>query len=131
MNLVFAKAKTAEAIHEALRAGRTAVWFKDQIFGRKQYLEPLFYGSIEVLPPHVWPQKSGWVQVRNLCAADIYLERPGTWRPEKVKLPAQSTTMVRLPFTPKSKVNEVKFTATNFIIAPDQALEVKLVVRKP
>jgi len=131
MNLVFAKAKTAEAIHEALLAGRTAVWFKDRIIGRKQYLEPLFYGCIEVVSPAVWPQKSGWVQVRNLCAADIQLERPGDWRPQKLVLPAGATTLVRMSFPPKAKVVEVKYTATNFIIAPDQALEVKLVVRKP
>lgn len=131
MNLVFAKAKTPEAIHEALRAGRTAVWFKEQIIGRKEYLEPLFYGCIEIVPPAVWPKKSGWVQVRNRCAADIHLERPAAWRLEKLVLPADSTTLVRIAFPAKGNVAEAKYTATNFIIGPDQALEVKLVVRKP
>jgi hypothetical protein len=130
MNLVFAKEKTAEAVHEALLAGRTAVWFKDQIIGRREYLEPLFYQCIEVLPPRVWPQKSGWLQIRNLCEADIRLERPGEWRPEKILLPARSTTLVRVAFGPKAKPAELKYTATNFLIAPGKALDVVLVVPK-
>lgn len=131
MTLAFAKARTAEALKEALLAGRTVVWFKDQLIGRKEYLEPLFHRCIEVLPPRVWPQKTGWVQIRNLCEADILLERPGSWRPEKIVLPARSTTMVKATFSPKLNRVEVKCTATNFLVAPETPLSVTLVIAKP
>ena len=41
ITLVFAKERTVPAIKEALQAGRTAVWFKDQIIGRREYLSPV------------------------------------------------------------------------------------------
>ncbi len=48
MTLVFATEKTPAAIQEALRAGRTAVWYKSQLIGRKEILEPLFAGAVRV-----------------------------------------------------------------------------------
>jgi hypothetical protein len=131
MTLVFAQARTLEAVKEALFAGRTVVWFKDQLIGRKEYLEPLFKRCVEVVPPRVWPQKIGWVQVRNLGEADIQLERPGNWRPERLLLPARSTTLVKAVFGPKSQLLQLKYTATNFLIAPGKALDVVLTVPKP
>jgi hypothetical protein len=134
MNLVFAKDRTPEAIKEALFARRTVVWFKDQLIGRKEYLEPLFQRCVEVVPPRVWPgktQRNAWIELRNVCQADIQLERPGEWRPEKLVLPARSTTLVRVPITPGAKRVELKYTAKNFLIAPDTPLEVTLVIAKP
>ncbi len=48
MTLVFAKERTAESIHKALKAGRTAVWFDKVIMGKKEYLEPLFNNAIMI-----------------------------------------------------------------------------------
>ncbi len=51
MTLVFATEKTPAALKEALLAGRTAVWYKDQLIGRKEQLEPLFYGAVQIEQP--------------------------------------------------------------------------------
>ena len=42
MTLVFAAERTPAAVKEALLVGRTAVWYQDQLIGRREYLEPLF-----------------------------------------------------------------------------------------
>jgi len=48
MTLVFAKARTEEAIREALDNRRTAVFFKDFIHGEEQWLRPLLEKSLVV-----------------------------------------------------------------------------------
>lgn len=47
MTLVFAKANTEQDIKDALIAGRTAVWASDTIYGREEYLAPLFDGAVK------------------------------------------------------------------------------------
>ena len=46
VTLVFAKAKTAAAIQEALFARRTVVWFRNLLIGREQHLQPLLAASL-------------------------------------------------------------------------------------
>ena len=48
MTLAFVTEKTPAALKEALLAGRTAVWYKDQLIGRQEQLEPLFYGAVQI-----------------------------------------------------------------------------------
>ena len=116
MNLVFAKEKTLPAIKESLLERRTAVWWKDKIIGRKEILEPLFQGCIQVMPSPVWNTKAAWVQIRNTCAADIHLQRQGSGK--VLKIPAQSTVLVSIAADKKSAPVEVKFTVANFLVAP-------------
>ncbi len=42
MTLVFARERSAEALYEALKGRRTAVYFKDHLFGEEKYLKALF-----------------------------------------------------------------------------------------
>ena len=44
MTLVMAKERTLDGLKEALVAGRTAVWYHEQLIGRREILEPLFAG---------------------------------------------------------------------------------------
>jgi len=46
LTLVFARERTLPAIQEALREGRTVVWFNDQLIGEPRWLTPLFAGSV-------------------------------------------------------------------------------------
>ncbi len=46
VNLVLAKARSAESIHAALMEGRTVVWFKNLLFGRERDLLPLLDASL-------------------------------------------------------------------------------------
>ena len=67
VTLVFAKARTPEAIHEALSARRTVVFSQGRLVGESQYLEPLFHQSIEVVNPELRIRGKGraLVQIRN------------------------------------------------------------------
>lgn len=126
MTLVFVKEKTLPSLKEALLAGRTVVWGKDQLIGRKEWLEPFFGRCIEVTPDHFRSDKSEWVQIRNLCDADIHLERQGKVGPAKLDLPARTTILVKIDVAGSRRPLELKYTAANFLIAPGTGLPVTL-----
>lgn len=46
VTLVFAREKTAAGIKEALQARRTAVWFKNTLIGRAEWIDPLLAASL-------------------------------------------------------------------------------------
>ena len=48
MTLVFARSATPEAIHEALKERRTAVYYDDFIIGEEKYLKELFENALEI-----------------------------------------------------------------------------------
>ena len=73
MTLVFARERTPESVKEALIAGRTVVWFKDQLIGRREYLQGLFQGAVKVQEQLVRRGKVVCLQVHNSCDADIRL----------------------------------------------------------
>jgi 3',5'-nucleoside bisphosphate phosphatase len=125
MTLVFAKARTLPALKEALVEGRTAVWFKDQIIGRKEFLEPLFAQCVDVLSP-VRRGKTAWVRIRNNCEADIRLQNSGTVGPAQLTLPARATTLVKTTLEKGAQALQLQYTATNFLIGPDTGLPVVL-----
>jgi len=126
MTLAFVKEKTLPGLKEALLAGRTVVWWKDQLIGRKEWLEPLFHRCIQVAPPHLRSDKAIWVQIRNACNADIRLERSGNLGPAKLDLPAGTTSLVQIGIGKSSGPLELKYTAKNLLTAPATGLPVTL-----
>ena len=131
MTLVFVKEKTLAGLKEALLAGRTAAWGKDQLVGRSEWLEPLLTGSIQVAPPHFRSDKAIWVRVRNVSDADIHLERSGKLGPAQLDLPAGTTSLVQLAALKVSGPLELKYTAKNFLIAPGTGLPAVLRIPGP
>jgi len=126
MTLVFAKERTVESLHEALRAGRTVVWYEGQLIGRPEWLEPLFDACVDVARPHLRSKNAVWVRIRNACHADIQLERTGDLGPATLTLPATATTLVRISTARPGEPMELSYTATNFRIAPEKGLPVTL-----
>ena len=94
LTLVFVKARTAEAIREALFARRTAVFSRNQLFGEAQFLEPLFQRSIEIVNPeiHIRGKGTALIQIRNKSPMDFELrlnpKLPELDVPSKITLPA-------------------------------------------
>lgn len=129
MTLVFAKERTPAALQDALVAGRTVVWYQDQLIGLREWLEPLFKGCVQVAPPHLVTPKVTWVHIRNTCDADIHLERSGDLGPAKLELPAQSTFLARIDTSANASLTELRYTATNFLIAPATGLPVVLKIQ--
>jgi hypothetical protein len=126
MTMVFAKERTLDAVKEALHAGRTAVWFKHQIIGREEWLRPLFEACIHVASPHARSRNYVMVEIRNACDAHIELTRTGNVGPETLTLPALATSLVRVSTSQPNEPIELKYTATNFLIAPETGLPVVL-----
>ncbi len=126
MTLVFVKEKTLAGLKEALLAGRTVVWWKDRLIGRREWLEPLFRRCVLVAPPHLRSDKAVWVEIRNACNADIRLERAGPIGPAKLDLPAGTASIVEVAVAKSPGPVELKYTTNNFLIAPGKGLPVIL-----
>lgn len=128
LTLVFAKDRSLPAIKESLAAGRTAVWFADQVIGRKEWLEPLFAASVRVAPPHLRGKSDLWVEIHNGCDADVKLERTGKIGPAQLTLPARTTSLVRITTSKPNDPVALEYTATNFLIEPGKGLPVTLAI---
>jgi len=126
MTLVFAKERTLESFKEALREGRTAVWYGDQIIGRRELLEPLFQACVRVAPPHLRAKNAVWTKIQNTCDLDVTLQRTGAQGPAELTLPARTTSLVKFGVADPAAPVELPYTASNFRIAPEEALPVTL-----
>ena len=126
LTLVFAKQRTIPAVKEALQAGRTAVWFRQQIIGRKEHLAPLFDKCVRVERPHLRNENVVWTKVRNVCDLDIVLKRTGELGPMELRLPARATTLLKIVAKTPDEPLDLKYSATNFLIAPGKNLDVVL-----
>jgi hypothetical protein len=124
--LVFVKEKTPESVKEALFAGRTVVWYKDQLIGRREQLEPLFYGAVKMSLPMQRSGKSVWFQLQNTCTADIKLAKASGNGPATITIPAWGTVSVRFSVVAEDTPVDLQYTATNLLIAPETGLPVAL-----
>lgn len=131
MTLVFAKERTPEAIKEALLAGRTTVWYKDQLIGRKEWLQPLFKACVHVKPPHMRTKNAVLVTIENVCEADLRLQRAGNLGPLELTLPARSTVLVKISTSRPKEAMQLSYTATNLLIAPKTSLPITLEIPGP
>ena len=101
MTLVFAKARTAEAIHEAVRARRTAVYQAQALWGDEEFLSPLFHASTLVCQPivEIDPDSGrGFLSVENLSDIPFILQDLQTdarceW-PASIVLAPRKTTRI-------------------------------------
>jgi hypothetical protein len=131
MTLVFAKDRTLTGLKEALFAGRTLVWFKDQLIGREEWLRPLFNACVKVGQPTMRAKNYVIVEVRNVSNADIRLERCGKAGPAEIVLPAGAIVSLRVSAGDTKKPIELNYMATNLLIAPKKGLPVTLRIPGP
>lgn len=136
--LVFATARTPEAIREALIARRTAVSFKHMLIGNREFLEPIFKGSVEILTRAVTIRGRGtaYVQISNSSDLDFQLTGGGQFDeiavPPRLVLKAGRTVL--LPLSGKSRTLAAKknfdfrYVVTNLKVTPDGGLDVVLPV---
>ena len=129
MTLVFAKEKSIKAIREALFAGRTVVWFKNQLIGRPNYLRAIFMKAVQIHKPHHRQGDTIWFEVTNNSDIDIEIQRVGQGGPEKLTLPANAITMIKTKVDSKAKEAKLRCQVTNFLVAPDKGLPVNLIIR--
>jgi len=129
LTLVFAKEKTTPALKEALLAGRTAVWCKNNLYGKQEFLDAIFRASVRVERPHYHSKNSWWLEIKNDCDLDLHLERNGEQGPKSLTLPANAVILVEVDFEKEpEKPVTLSYRVKNFIIAPDTSSPVNLTI---
>jgi len=79
MTIVFVKEKSVEGIKDALISRRTAVWTNGSLYGDQKFVEPLFYGAVEVTSKEVTFDRCHWtyVMIHNPTAMTFKLKKTG------------------------------------------------------
>jgi hypothetical protein len=129
LTLVFARQRSLEALQEALFAGRTAVWFENQVIGRREWLEPMFARCVTVDQPHLRTVRAVWTKLRNHCDLEIRLQRTGELGPAEIILPARSVTLLKVGTGSPEAAQKLSYLATNFVIEPETGLPVTLEIQ--
>ena len=126
MTLVFAKERSVEAIKEALTKRRTAVWLKDQLIGRQQYLAAIFAAALRVSKPHVRRGNTVSFEVENISPMDLILARAQGARAET--LPAGATVILKATAADREQPLKVQYVVKNLLVGLDKPLKTELVV---
>lgn len=98
LTLVFAKSRTEGGIKEALFAHRTVVYFGQTLMGKSEFLDPLFFASLEYdnTPLKIKNEISNARYIRNNSDIDYELElvQPGVGfiAPDTITLKAHQVT---------------------------------------
>ena len=128
MTLVFAKDKTTGAVKDALKQGRTAVWSKNILIGRREYLEPIFYASVKVGKPHRSDKDSVCVTVKNSSDIEFLLKGVGTTIPANINLPANGSVILKTKKQGEGGKINLPYTVTNLLTEPGKGLAVTLAI---
>ena len=120
-----------DSLQEALKVGRTAVWFENQIIGRVEYLEPLFHASIQVSPCHYRYKDNVYCTISNQTDVKLELQRKGKQGPPTISLGSQTTGLLKIRTKSEKKQLTLHYEVTNYLIAPGKSLPVKLVIKLP
>jgi 3',5'-nucleoside bisphosphate phosphatase len=136
MTLVFARARSLQAIREALQDRRTAVWSGDALYGDAAWLTPLFDRSLRLSTPQTYLRNKGSVlaHVRNQSPVSFHLQQStkplGISVPKRLTLAAGKTVLLEV----RNGTNDfagptelvLPYLVTNLLTAPDNPLPVEL-----
>ncbi|MBN2138275.1 MAG: CehA/McbA family metallohydrolase [Sedimentisphaerales bacterium] len=131
MTLVFAKEKTLEAVKEALVNGRTAVWYKDQLIGKKDLLAAMFNAAVKPGKVERKGKRKAKIEIANSCDLNLRLTRTGDLGPELLFVPAGGSTTVAVKIPKDAKKIEMAYRVENMLAAPGKGLNAKIAVALP
>lgn len=121
VTLVFAKERTLPALREALDQGRTAVWQKENVLGKEEWVKALFAACVQAKPPRK-SAKSIAFELQNCGPVEVRLKRTGALGPLEIIVPPKSTALVKVPISDPKKPVALEYTANNWLIAPGKNL---------
>jgi len=124
--LVFAKERTLASVKEALFAGRTLVWLRNELIGTQKNLELMFAASVKVYATNQVSDDTRRLVIMNNAGINIELERTGAAGPKELTLPANAIITIEVKMEPDTEQIELAYTAINFVMAPEQGLPVTL-----
>lgn len=128
ITLVLAKEKTLPSIKEALVAGRTIVWYRNQLIGKEEYLDALFAQSIQIGMPYLVSNSTCFFEISNRSEIDLQLERIGMMGPVEFTIPARSTIQLSGTIDLETDRITLSYIVKNMLVAPNRGLPVTLTV---
>ena len=119
VTLVFVKERTLDSIKEALFAGRTAVWCENNLYGKEEFLRPLFDNALNI-KPFAQTEKTCSFQITNTAEISFIINKGS----QKITIPAKSVAIMKAES--EEALHKIDFACKiqNFIIAPEKTLEV-------
>lgn len=136
VTLVFATARTPEAVKEALFARRTAVFSQGKLYGKAEFLAPLFQGSLQVINPEIRIRGKGraLVQIRNQAPLNFECrlnpKLPECDVPDKLTLTARKVCLLEVRCVSDRVTGDVEVLVpcrvTNLMVAPGKGLSTSL-----
>jgi 3',5'-nucleoside bisphosphate phosphatase len=131
VTLVFAEEKTVESMKEAMEKRRTAVWFKNTLVGKQEFLAPLVEASLEVTRTGKGPVPV--LLIHNHSDADYILDNLSGYTLHNLApvftLKAHKTTTVMVKTLETLDSFELKFSVLNAFSAPDKHPEINITVQ--
>ncbi len=124
VTLVFVTEKTLPALKEALFAGRTAVWYKNQIIGKERYLEAILANSVMVSEPYRKDGNTYWINLTNTSGIDFEFKRVGPHGPASFTLSGDSTMQLSLKVGENVTEVPLSYQVVNLLVAPGESLTV-------
>ena len=126
MTLVFAGEKTPAGVKDALVNGRTAVWYNDQLIGKREYLQAIFDKAAVV--EEVGRERNNTVRfaLANKYDIGVTLDRVGSTGPKELIIPPNSRALVRVKAENRESPIELSYTVRNFLVGPKKGLAVRL-----
>lgn len=131
MTLVFARDRDIVAVKEALVAGRTAVWYQNQLIGGRKYLDAMFRAVVQVAEPSRREGETVWVAITNNGEMDIRMRRSGSVGPATLTLPAKTTNIMQAKVGREEKTAKLSYIVENLLIGREKGLPVTLTVALP
>lgn len=123
MTLVFAKARTHDALKEAMFAKRTMVFFNDKLVGREELARLFFTSCISVSKPYYENEKNIFFEVTNTSDIPYYLVNGKENTPSSITLAPNAVTRVVLS---KKATLPLEYDVRNIITGENKVLRVKL-----
>jgi len=132
MTLVFAKSRTIGGIREALFNKRTVVYFDNTLVGNANYLDQLFFASLEYenSPLRVENEISKTISIKNNSDIDYELElvQPGVGfdAPEQITFPAHRIVLMEITGNSdevkQMKTLDIYYKVNNLLVGNEENL---------
>ncbi len=139
ITLLFVKEKSESGIREAIEEGRTAVWSEQSIYGKEEFLQAIFAGSVnlKVNNVHLKGKERVYLELQNRSDLNFDLELintiPEVQFPNKIDLKARETVIFSFRATKDNielnKEIEVLYKVKNMFISPLKCLIGRLPIK--
>lgn len=134
VTLVFAAERTAEALHEALVAKRTAVWFDNMLIGRDEWIGPLIEASVSVAQSGYQGETAVLdVVLENTSDARFILQNRSEFsfhaHGDLVEVAPNERTRIQIKTLERRAVLELPFEVLNAVTAPGTHPVITLEIR--